>query len=138
MYYPCYVPSASTLIFIAEPPEEKDYFGGSINVFVCGALQNPEKMVPILGRPAAFAPAVALGFRCSREIIDGRNIPFMYPDEDAQKALMGIVWLDLLTDELAHIRAIEMQDQLREEIIVEVLVGDHYVKSISFIKYRRL
>ncbi len=133
MYTPSYDAERNALYFVADPHENRDRFAGRINVFVCGGLQNPDKMAAVLGRAAAFAPAMARGFRHDRVNVNGRDMPFMLPAEPTA-ALTGVVWLDLSADELAKIEAIELADNLRRRIDLAVHLGHSTLAAISYVK----
>jgi hypothetical protein len=103
------------------------------NVFVCGALQSPSKMVPLLGRRAPFAPAVARGYWHTSEKIKEKNIPFMVPS-DPQRVLTGVVWLDLTEQEVRKIETIELDGSFRKSVVIEIQVGDRTIEAITYIK----
>jgi len=135
MYESHYDAQNWAIFFVDGPLEEKDYFGGRINVFVCGSLQHPGKMAPQIGRNAPFAPAVARGYSRTWQTVDGRDVPFMLPDPvDPQSALTGIVWLDLSEEEVEKIERVELQDDLRWRIDIEVRIGERRMEAITYIK----
>ena len=96
MYRPFYLPEYSALYFATGSISSESVFSGACNVFVCGALQDPIKMSALLGLEPPFAPAAATGYRRTVERIDGKDIPFMVPDQDDPRSVLtGVVWLDL-------------------------------------------
>ena len=133
MYEPHYLAEASALIFVDGPMKDKDYFGASLNAFVCGALQDPDRMAALLGRRAAFAPAVALGYRRSTETISGHRMPFMIP-ADEEAVLTGVVWLDLNEEDLGRIEELELDGGHRRRITVDVRVGERTVEALTYVK----
>ncbi len=135
MYEPHYDADSWALYFVDGPPGDKDYFAGKINVFVCGSLQHPGRMSPLIGRSAPFAPAAARGFLRRWEKADGRDVPFMLPDpDDPGSVLTGIVWLDLSGEEVERIEEVELRAGLRKRIAVEVKVGERAVAAITYIR----
>ena len=114
MYRPVYSDEYSALYFSSDATPSDSVFSGGYNVFVCGALQNPARMSALLGFEAPFAPAAASGYKRSVERIDGREIPFMVPDEhDPRSVLTGVVWLDLAKASLDRIESLELDGGYR-------------------------
>jgi len=134
MYKPFYDAINSTLIFIDEANETYDFPGGQNNVFVCGALQDPEKMGQVLGHAAPFAPGVVRRYGRGTEHIGGRKIPFMLPAADPTAMLTGIVWLDLSESDISKIEALELKGNLRKRTEIQVHVGDKILHAMTFIK----
>jgi hypothetical protein len=134
MYMPRYDPQRQCLYFVESGLESEQPLAGRKNVFVCGALQNPEKTAALIGRSAAFAPAFIIGFhRVSEKIGDGL-VPFMILSENEAEALSGVVWLDLGDDEIAKIEELELRGGLRKRITVQARVGESAVEAASYIK----
>ena len=135
LYEPHYDAESWALYFVDGPLEGKDYFGGEINVFVCGSLQHPGKMVPLIGRNAPFAPAFARGYSRRWEKVGGRDVPFMLPAPDnPRRALTGIVWLVLSEEEVERIENVELHEDLRKRIAITVKVGERDVEAVTYIK----
>jgi hypothetical protein len=106
--------------------------GGKNHVFMCGALQSPDRMASLLGRSPSFAPAVVRGYLHRSETVDGIDVPMMLPS-DARRVLTGIVWLDLTDDEVGKIDAIELDGSLRKKIILDVEIGDAMVEAVTYL-----
>jgi hypothetical protein len=135
MYRPVYSDQYSALYFSSEPTASDSVFSGGYNVFVCGALQNPARMSALLGVEAPFAPAAASGYKRSVERIDGREIPFMLPDEhDPASVLTGVVWLDLARANLERIESLELDGGYRSRIAIEVCVGELDLTAYTYVR----
>lgn len=135
MYEPSYDDRANALVFLSAVDEGRDVLAMASNAFVCGKLQNPEKMAGLIGRYAPFAPAIALGFDHVIQSIDGASIALMVPDDvNPQHALPGVVFLGLSLAELAAIETLELAGWHRRRIEIEVLVGAARLKASTFIK----
>lgn len=135
MYTPHYDPDSHTLVFADGPPQPETWFSGRRNVFVCGALQHPDRMTAIIGRRAPFAPAVALGYRRTSKTIGGRSVGFMIPDPTAPgRPLGGVIWLDLTAPEVERVRRVELAENLREEIVIDIGVGDRQVRAATYVE----
>ncbi len=135
MYKPYYDKDASTLVFIDGNDIRENYFYGRINVFVCGSLQNPEKMSSILGESVPFATAAVSGYKRSTEIIDGKEIPFMIPSTDEPWVILtGIVWLDLSDELLNRIESIELDGNYRHAVSIDVQAGERKLRAVTYIK----
>ncbi|MBI9086370.1 MAG: gamma-glutamylcyclotransferase [Desulfobacterales bacterium] len=136
MYRPIYVPEASALVFAADSFRKGlGWFSATINVFVCGALQDPEKMRSLLGLAPAFAPAAVTGYRRSEETIDGKTIPLMIPASDTPaQILTGVVWLHLSEADLGRIEEIELAGGHRRAAGLKVCIGQLQVAATTYIK----
>ncbi len=135
MYRPVYSDEYSALYFSSEPGSSDDVFSGPCNVFVCGALQSPARMVSLLGLEPAFAPAAASGYRRSVESIDGRDIPLMVPDEnDPRSLLTGVVWLDLAKASLDRIESLELDGGYRRRISIEARIGELDLTAYTYVR----
>ncbi len=134
MYKPVYDSRSNVLIFVDDFVEKRDYLDGEINVFVCGALQDPDKMASLIERPAPFTPAVAAGFEHIDEEIDNAPVAFMIPSENPHTILTGILWLDLTPDELDRIETIELRGNLRQRSNIMVRVGGKTVDAITYMR----
>jgi hypothetical protein len=135
MHRPFYLAESSALYFSADPIASESVFSGARKVFVCGALQDPEKMSALLGSAPPFAPAVAVGYRRTVERIGSEDIPFMVPDtDDPGNALTGVVWLDLSAEDLERIESLELDRGFRKRIGIEVRVGERRVSAYSYVK----
>jgi len=135
MYKPYYDAQSCALFFVDGPLEDRNYFGGKINVFVCGGLQHCAKMASLIGRNAPFAPAAIRGHLRTWERINGKDIAFMIPDSnDPYRVLTGVVWLDLSGEDVRKIETFELQNNLRRRINVNVHVGERIVQAITYIK----
>ena len=135
MYRPVYSDEYSALYFSSGPSPSDSVFSGGSNVFVCGALQDPARMSDLLGFEAPFAPAAAGGYRRSVASIDGREIPFMVPDEhDPRSVLTGIVWLDLAKANLDRIESLEFSGGHRRRISIEVRVGELDLTAYTYVR----
>jgi hypothetical protein len=135
MYRPIYSNEYSALYFRGDTPAAGDVFSGGSHVFVCGALQNPDRMTTLLGFEAPFAPAVARGYERSVETIDGREIPFMVPDErDPRSVLTGVVWLGLASESLDRIESLELEGGYRRRISIETRIGELDLKAYTYVK----
>ena len=133
MYQPHYDAKNCAMFFVEGPLPGEDVFAGAINVFVCGALQNPAKMTPLIGRSPAFAPAVAIGFERTVMTIGGKRVPFMVRSADPATVLTGVVWLDLSESDLAAIESLELDGGLRERIAIDVKAGERVLKAFTYI-----
>jgi hypothetical protein len=135
VYQPVYSDRYSALYFSSDPAASDRVFAGGCNVFVCGELQDPLEMSALLGSEPAFAPAVACGYRRSVERIDGREIPFMVPDEqDPRGVLTGVVWLDLTKESLDRIEVLELGGGYRKRIAIEVRVGELDLTAYTYVR----
>lgn len=133
IYKPHYDDKNRALVFLAGPADKEDYFGGKINVFVCGALQSPDKMTPLLGRNAPFVPAVAGGYWHTLQRIEGKEISFMVKD-DPRKMLTGIVWLDVTEEEVRGIEKFEFAGNFRKRAAIKVQIGDKVIQAITYVR----
>jgi hypothetical protein len=135
MYRPVYSEQYSALFFSSEPASCDFVFSGSSNVFVCGALQDPARMSALLGLEASFAPAAASGYIRSVERIDGREIPFMLPDErDPRSVLTGVVWLGLSEASLDRIESLELEGGYRKRVAIEARIGELDLPAYTYVK----
>jgi hypothetical protein len=135
MYRPVYSNEYSALHFRSGTSSADDVFSSGSNVFVCGALQNPDRMSKLLGFEAPFAPAAASGYRRSVETIDGREIPFMVPDErDPLSVLTGVVWLGLDGGSLERIESLELEGGYRRRIVIEARIGELDLTAYTYVK----
>ena len=134
MYQPVYDQRANALIFVDDFVEGQDYLGGEVNVFVCGALQDPDKMASLIDRRAPFAPATAVGFEHIHDQIDGAPVAFMVPSQDPHAILTGVLWLDLTPGELERIEALELRGNLRQRGGIVVHVGGKLVDGITYMR----
>jgi hypothetical protein len=133
VYRPLYDVPSRALLFIAGPATKRDYLDGKINVFVCGALQSPDKMTPLLGRNAPFVPAVARGYWQTTIEVNGKRVPMM-TETDREHLLTGVVWLDVTEEEVGKIEVFELAGNLRKRIAIDIQVGDKVVKAITYMK----
>jgi len=134
MYLPCYDPLSQALYFVEPGRESRTPFDGGINVFVCGALQNPEKMHDMLGRLPAFAPAAVKGYCRGSASIQGRETPFMLASPDPDAMLTGVVWLDLSPVDLEAIERLELAGGLRRRIELNALCGEARLRALSYVR----
>lgn len=135
MYRPHYDAAAQALYFLPDGMEERGCLQGRRNVFVCGALQYPEKMNALLGREAPFAPAVVVGYKRGAALVGGTEHPFMVPSGgEPRRVLTGILWLNLSEAELARIETLELKGDMRRPITVEALLGERAVKAVTYIR----
>jgi hypothetical protein len=135
VYHAYYDPQSWALLFIPGPREERDYLGGETNVFVCGGLQQPERMASIVGRSPPFAPAVARGFRRAWIEVGKERVSFMLDCPEApDRILTGVVWLGLSEEEIGRIESFELKEGLRKTVAVEVAVGERTVKARTYVK----
>ena len=135
MYRPIYSTECSALYFSTDSIDSGSVFLGAHNVFVCGALQDPVKMSALLGLAPPFAPAAATGYRRTVERIDGEDIPFMVPDEDAPRSLLtGVVWLDLTPASLEKIESLELAGGFRKRIAIGARIGELMVTAHTYVK----
>jgi gamma-glutamylcyclotransferase (GGCT)/AIG2-like uncharacterized protein YtfP len=135
MYRPVYSDEYSALYFSSGPSPSESVFSGGCNVFVCGALQNPARMSALLGFEAPFASAAASGYKRSVEAIDGREIPFMVPDEqDPRSVLLGVVWLDLEKASLDRIESLELDGGYRRRIAIEARIGELDLTAYTYVR----
>ena len=132
-YRPYFDAPSRALFFIAGPASKKSLLDGKINMFVCGALQSPDTMTPLLGRKAPFVPAVAQGFWQTSIQVDGKRIPMMTAT-DRQHLLTGVVWLNVTEREVQSIEKFELAGNLRKRITIDVHVGDRVIKAITYVK----
>lgn len=138
MYEPYYDEKGRTLFFVDGKLEDKDYFGGMMNVFVCGLLQDPAKMKALVGRNLPFAPAVASGFVRRWEKVEDKNFFFMISTPDKpERVLTGIVWLDLTRDDVKKIEVFELRENVRRRVTIKVQTGDRFIDAITFIKLKQ-
>ncbi|MDP8257734.1 MAG: gamma-glutamylcyclotransferase family protein [Candidatus Alcyoniella australis] len=107
---------------------------GERHVFVCGALQNPEKLGALLGRSPAFAPAVVKGYQRGSETIGGVDVAFMLPSTDPVAVLTGVVWLDLSEQDIELIEGLELAGDLRKRIVIEAVCGELRLKAFTYVK----
>lgn len=134
MYRPYYDVASNALVFSADEKEASAILSGPGRVYVCGGLQNPDKMRSVLGRPAAFAPAVVTGYRAGHiEVIDGREIPFMIPADPAA-VLPGVVWLDLSEQDIENIEKFELAGGHRRRITIQAQIGQKHLSAFTYIK----
>lgn len=135
MYRPFYSLEYSALFFSSAPVSSERVFSGALNVFVCGALQNPAEMSNLLKLESPFAPAVATGYRRAVERVDGEDLPFMVPDaSDPRSVLTGVVWLDLARESLERIESLELGGGHRERIRIGIRIGELELKAYSYVK----
>ena len=132
-YQPHYHPEHCALLF-SEEGKDTVMFSDRINVFVCGALQNPDKMQSILQRAAPFAPAAVAGYKRTTETIKNAPTPFMVPSEKPNEILTGILWLDLSEQELKKIEQLELEGGYRKRIEIEVCVGHKRLSALTYVK----
>ena len=133
MYTPRYDEKANALFFAEASVDLSEIPTGGYSVFVCGSLQNPQKMAELIGREAPFAPAVVFGFRHENLEIGGRSIPFMLPAPEApERVLTGIAWLALSMEELDRIASVELADNFRQKILLTSHLGSKELQIISF------
>jgi Gamma-glutamyl cyclotransferase, AIG2-like len=130
-----YDESASTLVFSGKISPDKNPFSGKINVFVCGALQNPEKMNSVLGQTPIFAGGAVTGYHRGTELINGNKIPFMKPAVNhPSRILTGIIWLDLSKESLKKIEEIELEGDYRKPLHIPVQTGELVIDAITYVK----
>jgi len=135
MYRPIYSDEYSALYFSSDPAPSDEVFSGRLNVFLCGALQNPARMSALLGLEPPFAPAAASGYRRSVERIGGREIPFMVPDEhDPHSVLTGVVWLDLAKASLDRVESLELDGGYRERLAIEARIGELDLTAYTYVR----
>jgi hypothetical protein len=135
MYRPVYSDEYSALYFSSDAFSPDGVFSGEFNVFVCGALQNPARMSALLGFEVPFAPAAASGYRRSLERIDGREIPFMVPDDrDPRSVLTGVVWLDLARASLERIESLELDGGHRRRISIATRIGELDLTAYTYVR----
>ncbi len=135
MYEPQYDADSHALFFTDGPRQDRDCFGGALNVFVCGGLQQPDKMNGLIERRPSFAPAVVVGFRRIWKNVGGRDYPLMVPaPEEPDRPLTGVVWLDLTPEDLARIETLELDNNVRKRIDIKVLVGDRLLNAITYVE----
>lgn len=134
MYEPRYDEQANALFFVESQSEWREIPLVGQRIFVCGSLQNPPKMTAILGREAAFAPALVYGYRHDNAMVAGCEVPFMLPAPEAPtRALAGVVWLGLTAHEKRLITDIELADNLRREILLISYLGEKALEVNTFI-----
>ncbi|MBN1946931.1 MAG: gamma-glutamylcyclotransferase [Bradymonadales bacterium] len=135
MYQPRYQPQISALLFIDGPADPApDYLAGKVNLFVCGALQDPARMSALVGRSIPFAPAVCLGFRRITRRVGDREVPLMVADlGNPSRVLTGVVWLDLSGSEVRAVETLELEGNLRKPVAVQVMVGELLLDAITYI-----
>jgi len=135
MYEPRYDAEHQAVYFVSDPQGDSAPFSRGLRAFVCGGMQNPEKMAGIIGRQAAFAPCCVQGYMRTSAVIDGDEIPFMAPDEqDPHSVLTGVVWLDLGQDELEKIEQFELGSGHRKRVEVRVLLGELRLNAYTYIR----
>lgn len=134
MHRAIYFSEHQFLVFVPEGFKDSFDLPHGHCVFVCGALQNPEKMESLLGHAAAFAPALVQGFRRGAETIDGRSVPFMLPHEAPDAALSGVIWLGLGDDDLVAVESLELKDGLRERMTVKARCGERTFTALTYFK----
>ena len=137
MYKPFFITETACLIFVSEGTDAGSLLSGTNNIFVCGGLQNPEKMSSSLGREAAFAPAAVCGYERTSEVRDGKEIPFMAPCENDSGILTGVVWLDLTDEDVSKIEGFELAGNYRKRIEIHVQAGERAVPAFTFVKALR-
>lgn len=129
-----YDAEGNTLVFLVPDADAEEVWRGKNNAFVCGALQNPEKMTELLGHPASFAPGLVYGYDHRLIPIDGKQVPLMLPDRQPSRALSGVIWLNLAAADLAAIEALEMEGNYRTRVDIEVLVGHRRLSACTFVQ----
>ncbi len=135
MYKPNYDSKASTLIFEDIHSKEKNHFSGKINVFVCGGLQNPERMESLLGIKASFAIGAVNGYYRNSEFVAGQEIPFMKPSPDKPNLILtGVVWLNLTKKSLHLIDGIELKGNHRKATQLQIQIGEVKVIATTYVK----
>ena len=135
MYEAYYDSESWALLFVDGPPEQRDYLAGEANVFVCGGLQHPERMVAIIGRTPPFAPAVAKGFKRAWLDVGTSKASFMLDTpQEPQRILTGVVWLGLSEEEIGCIESVELEGDLRRRITIAVSVGERTLKARTYVK----
>ncbi len=134
MYQPVYDARANALIFVDDFVQKRDYLDGDVNVFVCGGLQDPDKMASLIERAAPFAPATAIGFEHIHEDVDNAPVAFMVPSQNEHAVLPGVLWLDLKTADLDRIETIELHGNLRRRFNISVRVGAKTVDAITYVR----
>lgn len=134
MYEPHYDPESYAVLFLPGPPEKVDYLDSGRNIFVCGSLQQPKKMAALVGREAAFAPAVALGYRRLWRKVEGRDVSFMEVDpQNPNRPLTGMVYVGLTDEEVAGVETYELEGGVRRRVTIEVFVGDRRVEALTYL-----
>ena len=126
-----------SLLFTGAGELPADPLGGDTNVFVCAALQEPDRVYEMLGRPVAFAPAVARGYTRRLKTVDGAAMPFMLPDEDPGRILTGTVFLDLSADDVAALEVFELAGDLRRRVTIEILVGERRLPAVTYLEKKK-
>lgn len=92
-------------------------------------------MSALLGFEAPFAPAAASGYRRSVESVDGREVPFMVPDERKPRSVLtGVVWLDLAKASLDRIESLELDGGHRRRITVAVHIGELDLTAYTYVR----
>ena len=92
-------------------------------------------MSALLGFEAPFAPATTSGYRRGLECIDGREIPFMVPDErDPRRVLTGVVWLDLTKASLDRIESLELDGGHRRRIAIAARIGELDLTAYTYVR----
>jgi hypothetical protein len=135
MYTPIYSVEYSALYFCSDSISSQSPFSGGRNVFVCGALQNPDNVSALLGLEPPFAPAAARGYRRTVERIDGEDVPFMVPDQDDPRSLLtGVVWLDLTSASLEKIEILELERGFRKRIAIQARTGELRLTAYTYVK----
>jgi len=110
-------------------------FETGTNIFVCGALQDPEKTAALIGRRAPFVCAIAQGFKRTAALIEGRRIPFMVEDKENPHGLLtGAVWLGLTDQEVAAVEKLELEGGYREPIEIIVRAGELSIRARTYLK----
>ena len=132
-YFALYDPKGYALVFAASAVDLKTVFEKGRRVFVCGALQNPEKMADLIGRAAAFAPAAVNGYQRNTQIQDGKPIPYMLPAQP-DALLTGVVWLALSQKEFLLIEKLELKGGYRKLVDLNVKTGERVLNAVTYIK----
>lgn len=104
------------------------------HVFVCAALQDPERMRDLTGRALPFAPAVVRGYRRAMLDVGAGPMPFMLPSTDRGDPLPGTVFLGLSDAEVRGVEGYELAGDHRRRVDVEVRVGERLVRAITFVR----
>ena len=132
MYTPSYDPDTQALTFADESDKGP---AGANAVFVCGALQDPARMTELIDRPAPFACGAVTGYFRGIAEIDGEEVAFMVADDDEpDRVLTGVIWLDLTDVDVAAIETLELDRGLRATVQVEVIVGDETILARTYVK----
>jgi hypothetical protein len=135
MYTASYSARYSALYFSSDSNRGESVFSGGRNVFVCGALQDPAEMTALLGLEPPFAPAATMGYRRTVERVDGKDVPFMVPDqEDPQSILTGVTWVDLSSASLEKIEGLELEGGFRKRITIEVRAGELRLPAYTYVR----